>query len=356
MAYREIGSALDRARAEILARYHDRLVQQGNPVAQQGSWEQARLQADSIITDVVETLNGVQIDFGKRAEMYSSEIGVSRAEGNIHQSASLQAAAVLFREILSMSSRAIEGMADPVGAMEMVALALNNSLNARVRDAAAAYSSFLLDKVHKAQIEERRRIARDLHDRIGSGISVAHRQLEFACLSRASNGEWSVGAIDDAMHTIKTVLADLRQLTSDLRLTEPLTSLETALLNYANGVGPPDAEIVVQVSGDESWATPTVRDETFLIIREAVRNAFKHNERTKVVIKVDIAPHELSARVHDDGIGFDLAETATGGGSGLATMTERALLLGGALEVASERGYGTAVRLVVPLGGELVGR
>jgi signal transduction histidine kinase len=353
-AYAAIGASLEQAREQVLDAYRAGLVERANPVVfLEGTWRQAQAQAQAVITDVIAALNGVDVDFVRRAEMLSGEIGAARAASSIHQNASLEAAGVLFRTILHACTAATTRSADPVGALETVAVVLNESLTARVREGAAAYSSFLLDKVHDAQIDERRRIARDLHDRVGAGITVVHRQLEYALLVAAPSGVLDVNAVETTLDSIKSVLAGLRQLTAELRLTEPLDSLETALCRFADESCPDGgSEVVVQVSGDETWASPVVRDETFLIVREAIRNALQHNEQVRVVAHLEIAPHALAARVYDDGRGFRLTDDTGATSSGLATMRERATLLGGEFDISSDHGDGTAVRLLVPLGGD----
>lgn len=348
--YAAIGAALEEARQSILAAYFAGLADKGNPlVVVDDAWQQARAQADAIITDVVTALSGHEVDYVRRAEMLSGAIGVARAEHNIHQSASLEAASILFRTILDAGSAATSRSPDPVGAMATMVVVLNDSLTARVRQGAASYASFLLNSVHDAQVAERRRIARDLHDRVGAGAAVAYRQLEYAVLTGADGGRIDQESVSTALESVASVLGGLRQLTTELRLTEPLDSLEIALRRFAEESRPDgNSEVIVRVSGDESWAPPVVLDETFLIVREAVRNALQHNDEVRVLVTVDIAPNSLSAGVYDDGTGFGVADRS-GPSSGVDTMAERAALLGGRLDISSSHGDGTAVRLFVPL-------
>lgn len=353
MVYSRLADALDQARPEILRAYEERLVAENSPLVRgQSVWSQAKDQADAIVTDVVDVLRGVNVDFASRAELLSERIGQSRAADNIHQNASLRAAGVLFREVMQVSSGLIKRIgSDPVQAMQMVSIALNDSLNARVRQGAASYASFLLTKVHLAQLDERRRIARDLHDRVGSEASLAQRQLELA-EQFAGQPDRARGAVTAATQAVSSVLTGLRQLTSDLRLVHPTENLEIALKRFCGGLGAEQSRVTVRVSGDEAWADPAVLDETFLIVREAMRNALVHTQRSSVFARVDIAPHELAALVFDNGSGFDSEAADSQRGSGLASMHERAALIGGSLTVSSTLGAGTSVRLLVPLGGE----
>ncbi|HST46446.1 sensor histidine kinase [Jatrophihabitans sp.] len=353
MTYPALATALDQARPSILQAYRQRLAASGSPLVSNDSiWGQARAQADAIITDIVDVLRGVEVDFAYRAEVLSETIGHSRAADNIHQDVSLRAAGTLFREVIRVSSDLVVRVgSDQAQAMPMISIALNDSLNARVRQGAASYASFLLGKVHLAQVEERRRIARDLHDRIASEASVAHRQLELATLY-AGQPERAGEAVTAATEAIGMVLSGLRQLTSDLRLVHPLENLEVALKRFVGSLGDEQSRVTVRINGDESWAEPVVLDETFLIVREAMRNALTHTQQASVIARVDIAPHALAALVYDNGGGFDQAALTSTQRSGLASMQERAALIGGSLTVTSTAGAGTVVRLLVPLGGE----
>ena len=92
-------------------------------------------------------------------------------------------------------------------------------------------------------------------------------------------------------------------------------------------------------------------DEVFLILCEALRNALTHGAPQLVLIGVEVSEKELSAWVIDDGCGFTpaLATVGTASGSGLASMRERAALLGGRVVVSSMPGHGTRVQLHLPL-------
>src|SRR5256885_47079 len=72
-----------------------------------------------------------------------------------------------------------------------------------------------------------------------------------------------------------------------------------------------EVDVRLRGNGDQSWAAGTVIDETFMIIREALRNAITHGAPRQVLIRVDLAPHELRARIDDDGRGFDTRSNAT---------------------------------------------
>ena len=93
-----------------------------------------------------------------------------------------------------------------------------------------------------------------------------------------------------------------------------------------------------------------VRDQVFLVLREAVRNAVFHSGCGSLSVGLDIAPESIVGSVEDDGRGFDPADGDRG--VGLRSMRERAALLDGALRLDCKPGRGTRVEVSVPLAGD----
>lgn len=338
-------------RAEILAAYEKSLEAASNPiVADPLSRRQVIANAGEILTDVVESVRAGRVRVDGRYKLLSWTIGETRADSALNPSDSLRAAVTLFETVVNALSRHVGSEVDLLPSFVLAVLALNESINVRIREATVAYTGYLLKQVHRAHVEERRRIARELHDRLGEGLSVALRQLELHELAakdepvRASlRNTVAQQAIAEAMQRLRSVVTDLRQ--------EPVASLEKALVRHLDSIEGEDVRLRLRVSGDETWASRTALDESFLIIREAIRNAITHAEPTMVLIGVDLAPHELRAWVEDDGHGLNPTHGTESGGIGLASMRERAALLGGRVTVSSRPGHGTHVELLVPLSG-----
>jgi signal transduction histidine kinase len=264
----------------------------------------------------------------------------------------LGAAATLFDVIVNSLARHVKDDAELLPYFVMAVVALNEGINRRIREATMVYTGYLLERVDQAQIDERRRIARDLHDRLGEGLSVALRQLELHEIAAQEpppvprtprpRVAMAKDALTEAMRRLRVVTSDLRQ--------ESVRSLEKALVAYIDSVAAP-ADVRLRVSGDETWAPPTVLEEAFLIVREAIRNALRHGHPQLVLIGVALAPHELHAWVEDNGCGFATSAYPVFTGTGLASMRERAAGLDGRLTIASAPGQGTQVELLVPLPG-----
>ncbi len=241
------------------------------------------------------------------------------------------------------------------GAAELLrsaAIALENSIATRVQGSFVSYASMILSLVHAAQTDERHRIARELHDRVGSAITVGHRQLELHRRLQHTDAHRAGRAVHAAQRAITESERMLREVVSDLYAVSEYRSLDPALRNYLESVGSENVDVRIRINGDESWAGPEVIDESFLVLREAVRNALTHAAPFHIAVNVDITPLELHALVVDDGRGFEVPERPDFGGAGIASMRERVRLLGGVLHLRSTVGWGTQVDFYVPLSPE----
>jgi signal transduction histidine kinase len=225
---------------------------------------------------------------------------------------------------------------------------LNKWVGRQIRGAADGDMAQYENRVYEARLDERQRIARELHDRLGEVLTVGLRQLD---LDEIMGPEIPEGQSAVAREVLVEAMRRLRLVTSGLR-DEPVTSFEKALENFLNRVCA-DADVHLVVLGDEAWASAEIIDEAFLIVREALRNALTHGAPQSVVVGVEVTRRELRAWVDDDGTGFAVGVDAESpaAGTGLATMRERAALLGGTLAIASKPGRGTSVELNVPLSG-----
>lgn len=350
---RECFAALIQAeRAAILASYAKSLdALRGAVIAGPGGRDLAMANGAEIIADVVASVQDGGGRIGDRRIMLAWTAAGERTENPPGPADLVRAASLLFD--ITVNVLAIHVGEDPglLPCFVTAVLALNESIARRFEEAALAHTGYLLERVERAQIDERRRIARDLHDRLGEGISAALRQLELHEITAGGDPLASQPRVASAKEALTEAMRRLRAVTSGLRQ-DSVRSLERALVQYIDSVAAA-AEVQLRVSGDEAWAPPAVIDETFLIIREAIRNALQHSVPSMMRIGVAVAPHELHAWVEDDGCGFAPAEGAdlVRSGTGLASMRERAGLLGGQLTVASALGQGTHVELLVPLAG-----
>jgi signal transduction histidine kinase len=295
-----------------------------------------------ILDEVVKALRAESWPADRKAP--SILIGATRGASGVHPAESLRAAGVLFDVV----ARHVGEFA-PRQAMTVV-LHLNQVLTRAVSQAAEGYAGSVLDRIHRAHVEERRRVGRDLHDRIGHGVNLAYRSLELFDLYRERDPSRALAQVEKAQQALWTTHGDLRDIITAMRMSEPLESLEKALRGLLETAGDPQRDGLLEFNGDEFWAPPEIRDEVFLIIREALRNVLSHAEATQVLVRVDVAPNELRATATDDGVGFD-PKHRPARSAGLGSMQERAAAMSGSVTITSDPGHGTRVRLWVPLAG-----
>ncbi|MEU2610286.1 histidine kinase [Micromonospora sp. NPDC007271] len=277
--------------------------------------------------------------------------GAAAVEGNPHPVDSMRAATELFESVLDAVIDTAAGHPDATCIIRTATQALQRSVMTRIRWSSEAYVAFLLDRVQEAQLAERRRIARELHDRVGGSASVVNRNLELARTYAETDPDRCQGKMDVAYLASVHTLEAVRGVAADLRLESKFDNLEQALRGFLDVMGEGNATVELAVSGDEAWVPPEVLAEVFLVVREALRNAFCHSWATTILSHVDIAPHEIRAWVSDDGVGFDPESGGCDGGTGLASMRERVELLGGKLMLHSAPGHGTMVEAFIPLAG-----
>jgi signal transduction histidine kinase len=277
------------------------------------------------------------------------EIGATRAATGLHPNESLRASDALFGAVVTCFSRYASGERASEQ-VTIVALTLHNVMARALRTAAESYVGVLLSRVHLAQVEERRRISRELHDHIGNGIGVAQRDLELFDIYRQSEPERALRRVASARRGLVETMEAVRLTIHDLRLSEPMEGLEKSIKLFLESSADPGLNRHVEVNGDETWASPQVLEEVFLIVREALRNTIAHAGAQRVRVRVDITPDELHALVADDGQGF-YTGAGGGGGTGLLSMRERAALIGGSFLLSSVPGRGTRIDLRAPLRG-----
>jgi signal transduction histidine kinase len=233
-------------------------------------------------------------------------------------------------------------------------IAVQNALAYRELQHAEAVRRHLLDRVISAQEEERRRIARELHDEIGqllTSLLVGLRSVEEMATPEAMGAR-----IEKLRKDTATTLTEVRRLARGLRpnLLDDL-GLDAALSLYAEEFGRTNGiRTDVHVTGLSNTRLPSpVETALYRIAQEALTNAARHAGATTVSLVVRRGPSEVRLVVEDDGRGFD-ADTAlqpTRDHLGLLGMRERATLLNGRLWLESGPGKGAAVYVALPLGG-----
>ncbi|MCD9032135.1 sensor histidine kinase [Luteimonas sp. Y-2-2-4F] len=203
--------------------------------------------------------------------------------------------------------------------------------------------------VWRVQEEERRRLARELHDGVGQNLTALKHRLSLLGAELTPAQAALRARVDEAVALCAQTLEDTRQLSRLLR--PPILDdlgLEAALRWLARSVGEAGA-LPVELSlppleppGDE------VGTLLFRIAQEALTNVLKHSGARRASLSLRERGGCLELRIEDDGRGCDPGRAAGAGGSGLAGMRERVRLYGGRFEFRSRPGHGTLVRATVP--------
>jgi signal transduction histidine kinase len=213
-----------------------------------------------------------------------------------------------------------------------------------------------------ARDAERKRIAGDIHDWLGTGLVAPMRKLELAL--RAPDSDAARTRIDESLAMLRRSHEEMRRLMEDLHphLLEQM-GLTAALRAYVQTWGE-EQSVAVSFTGDSApQPTAAVALATFRILQETLNNAAKHAGASQVTVTLALRTEGLTLTVADDGRGFDPRRPAPGshdgpapgghGGRGLTGMRERAEAFGGTVAVESRSNKGTTVIARIPYRGEL---
>lgn len=199
-----------------------------------------------------------------------------------------------------------------------------------------------------ALVEERERIARELHDGVVQALFAVGMSLQAAEV--ASTEDPTKERIASAVDGIDAAIRSLRDYIFGLRPgARADTGLARELRAIAQAYDTADAPAIQAAVSDEVAALLTGRaSEIALIAKEAVSNAVRHARARRVFLELASDGTDAIMRIRDDGAGFD-ADEAAGEGHGLGNMAERARALGGSFAVESGSGRGTTVTVRLPL-------
>jgi signal transduction histidine kinase len=203
----------------------------------------------------------------------------------------------------------------------------------------------------EAVVEERARIARELHDAVAHNVSMM--VVQAGGERRALDG--ADGSTGETLRTIEEVgrgaLTEMRRLVGMLRADaeDPLTpqpSLDDlpALVERVREAGLP---VELHVGGEARELPVGLELSAYRIVQEALTNALKHAGEAHAIVSINYGPDSLELEIVDDGPGT--APSIAGGGHGLVGMRERVALYGGRFDASRRPGGGFAVRAKLPI-------
>ena len=200
----------------------------------------------------------------------------------------------------------------------------------------------------RVRAHERRMIGRELHDRVAQTMGVVHQSLELYEALMEHDPKKAAPKLELAKRMAVEAMEKTRDLSRTLRADEVGEELRATLSEMLRDTVPPGTARELSVWGDEEAVPAEVREQLFLVLREAVRNAVSHSGAGKVSVAVRIGGERIFGVVEDDGRGFESDGFEGGGSGGLAYMAERASLVGGEYSVSSTLGGGTRVEASFP--------
>jgi signal transduction histidine kinase len=214
---------------------------------------------------------------------------------------------------------------------------------------------YLSSQLLTAQETERRRISREIHDELGQALSVMKLRLSFVekrLREDQAAAREECGAISKY---INQVIENVRRLSRDLApsILEDvglLAAIRWLIANYNTNY---KIKMILGVGDVDQRFSPDAQIMIYRILQEAFTNIGRHARAKNASVVIKEHEDNVSFCVEDDGIGFDVRRAATVNpdekGLGLAIMEERARMLGGSLEIWSEKGKGTRISFHVPL-------
>ncbi|HEY33234.1 MAG TPA: GAF domain-containing sensor histidine kinase [Dehalococcoidia bacterium] len=214
---------------------------------------------------------------------------------------------------------------------------------------------FYLRQVTRAQEEERRRIAQELHDDTTQGLVILLHEIDELVSNSSHFTKEDTMRLEEIRQRISQISDGVRRFSQDLRpsLLDDLGLLPalewlTSDLSNLSGI-----EIEMNVLGLVYRFPPETELVLFRIVQEALRNMWKHSHATRAWVTVEFKDDTVTITIKDDGIGFELPgrieDLAVAGKLGLAGMQERAQLIGARLRIQSEPGMGTTVTTELPI-------
>lgn len=209
-----------------------------------------------------------------------------------------------------------------------------------------------ISQILKAQEDERKRLARELHDDTTQTLLAIANDAQATVIDEGERLDPHVRSrIEDLKDTILQVSGELRRISLDLRPSvlddvglAPATKWLVDRLNKETGI-----KTTLRISGSNRHLSSDIEINIFRFVQEAINNVKRHSEANLVTVNLDFGLEIFKVSVEDNGRGFDIPEVigkyAVDGKLGIVGMEERAKLIGGTFNIKSRKGKGTIVSI-----------
>jgi signal transduction histidine kinase len=246
--------------------------------------------------------------------------------------------------------RLLEGIA------RQIATALENTRLQKEVQQKEQIRGELLRDMFSIQEEERKRIARELHDETSQVVAALNASLETASILIPTDAKKAETVLKKAQDLSVNILDGIHRLIYELRpsLLDDLGLVAAARWLAETNLGVSGIAAAVTTRGRQRRLPPNIEATLFRVIQEAVTNIARHSGAKKASVQLDFRDTAIKVQVRDDGRGFNVDEAISSKerprGLGLVGMRERVSIVGGSLQIKSDlRGAGTLIKIVIPL-------
>ena len=222
----------------------------------------------------------------------------------------------------------------------------------------------LSNKILDAQENERKRIAREIHDGISGSMAAIKLALEEKLASMGQSQSTKLISLEKIIAHVEEIIKESRRISAHLRpsLLDDMGLLATIdwLSNDFEQLHP-NLKIQQQLNVKENEIPEMLKVVIYRVLQEALNNVAKHSGATRVRLLLVAGDNCIELTVADNGCGFDaadkkFAEPSVASGFGLSGMRDRTQLCDGKFEIFSEKGKGTTVHIALPCGPKSIGR
>ncbi|MEE8174159.1 MAG: PAS domain-containing sensor histidine kinase, partial [Dehalococcoidia bacterium] len=212
---------------------------------------------------------------------------------------------------------------------------------------------FYISEITRAQEEERKRIARELHDETAQALATLLLDIEAITRARERLSEETLQQLEQLRDKIEPIMEGVRRFSHELRpgVLDQLGLLPALEWLAEDMIASYEIDARVEVIGTPRRLSAEEELVLFRIAQEALSNVRKHSQATEAVVRVEFCDDKIRMAITDNGQGFELPDMLSDfvakGKLGILGMHERARLLDGSFSVQSEAGKGTTVSVEV---------
>lgn len=281
----------------------------------------------------------------------AAKIAIARASALVSPAESIKAAGHLYRLAAEVVTEGAAELGTPAEVQGRLHEDLHTAVFSRIQRASLPYAHHLLAQISGAHLDERKRIARELHDRAAHAVATAQFEAELRAEDLADEAPDAAAHFTAIIESLREASVVIHEISQELGRSSAVEQMVSALDQYAAVRG--EGRVTMYVRGREhvdaipGWA----QDELYIVVREGMLNALRHSGSDRIVVTLDGAPERFRATVSDDGPGIprEVLDGVLSSGRGLGALRDRVRLLSGTIELDTRREHGTTLSVTVPL-------